>query len=143
VQLPFLQRLFGPGLRFLPVAAEAGVEDVAAAIDAIEPLADLVLVSTDLSHYHDAPTARSLDRRTADTVLARDPDAVGPDDACGRQALRGVLVQARRRGRRIELLDLRTSADTSGDPDRVVGYGAFAIAPAEAGAGASGAPRGG
>ena len=28
----------------------------------------------------------------------------------------------------INLLDLRTSADTSGDPFRVVGYGAFALA---------------
>ncbi|MGZ4132918.1 MAG: AmmeMemoRadiSam system protein B, partial [Actinomycetota bacterium] len=28
----------------------------------------------------------------------------------------------------VTLLDLRTSGDTAGGPDRVVGYGAFAIA---------------
>jgi AmmeMemoRadiSam system protein B len=27
----------------------------------------------------------------------------------------------------VHLLDLRTSADTAGEPDRVVGYGAFVV----------------
>ena len=131
VQLPFLQRLLGPGLRFLPVAASAGLEKVGSAIAAVEPLADLVVVSTDLSHYHDAETARAIDRRTADAVLARDAGAVGLEDACGCHALRGALAYAKARARPIELLDLRNSADTGGDPDRVVGYASFAIGPAE------------
>jgi AmmeMemoRadiSam system protein B len=38
-----------------------------------------------------------------------------------------VISHASARGRRFELLDLRTSGDTAGDMDRVVGYGAFAI----------------
>jgi AmmeMemoRadiSam system protein B len=130
VQLPFLQRLLGPGLRFLPVAAGAGLEQVGSAIAALEPLADLVVVSTDLSHYHNAETARAIDRRTADAVLARDAGAIGPEDACGCHALRGALAYARGQARSIELLDLRNSSDTAGDPDRVVGYAAFAIGPA-------------
>jgi hypothetical protein len=96
-------------------------------LEVVGSLADLLVASTDLSHYHRAETARALDRRTADAVLARDPGEIGPADACGRDALRAVLAHARRRGMEIELLDLRTSADTSGDADRVVGYGAFAI----------------
>jgi AmmeMemoRadiSam system protein B len=34
---------------------------------------------------------------------------------------------ARRQNLPLELLDLRTSGDTAGDPERVVGYGAFAV----------------
>jgi AmmeMemoRadiSam system protein B len=128
VELPFLQRLLEDA-RILPVAVGlATPEDVARTIDAVMPLAELLLVSTDLSHDHDAGTARSLDRRTADAIVARDAGGIGPWDACGRHALRGALEHARRAGRSVSLLDLRNSADTSGEPDRVVGYGAFALA---------------
>jgi hypothetical protein len=131
VQLPFLQRLLGHVLRFVPIAV-GGQTGAETALRALDRWADLVVVSTDLSHFHDAGTARALDRRTADAVVALDPSAIGPGDACGGAGLRGLLVHARRDGRRVELLDLRTSADTAGDPDRVVGYGAFAICRAEA-----------
>ncbi len=128
VQLPFLQRLLGPDMRFLPLAVGSSAPvDVCSVIDALEAVADLVVVSTDLSHYHDAETARRLDRRTADAILALDAEAIGVEDACGRDALRGAVEHARARGCRIELLDLRTSGDITGDRDRVVGYGAFAF----------------
>ena len=129
VQLPFLQRVLGDGFTFLPVAISELPPRAAA--DLIEEFlgetGTLVLVSTDLSHYHDLATARRLDRRTADTILARDASALSGDDACGFYPLRGLVDLTRRKNLPIELLDLRTSADTAGDPDRVVGYGAFAI----------------
>jgi AmmeMemoRadiSam system protein B len=127
VQLPFLQRLADDGLSVLPVAV--GVAEpaaVAGLIAALLPHA-LVVVSTDLSHYEDNATAKRLDRRTADAVIARDPDAIGRGDACGSFALRGLVELAGRTDLEISLLDLRTSADTAGDPWRVVGYGAFAV----------------
>ena len=127
VQLPFLQRTGGPSLEVLPVAVGVSrADEIADLIGALLPTA-LVVVSTDLSHYHDDATAKRLDRRTADAVLARDPDAIGPEDACGRYALRGLAEFARRAELDVRLLDLRTSADTAGDPGRVVGYGTFAL----------------
>ena len=127
VQVPFLQRVLGDGFTLLPVAVGATPPaEVAELIGALRERA-LVVVSTDLSHYHDDATARRLDRKTAGAVLARDPSAIGLDDACGVYALRGVVEHARRGDLRIELLDLRTSADTAGDPWRVVGYGAFSL----------------
>jgi AmmeMemoRadiSam system protein B len=127
VELPFLQRVLRSP-RILPVAVgHARAEDVAETIAAVAPLADLLVVSTDLSHYRDAETARRLDRRTADAVLERDAGAIGPEDACGRYALRGALAWARAADAPIALLDLRNSGDTSGEPGPVVGYGAFAI----------------
>lgn len=127
VQLPFLQRLLGQGLRVLPVAVGRGPDtQVAPLLDATTP--DLVVISTDLSHYLDIRAARAADRRTADAVVRGDVDAIGPRDACGVFALRGAVAYARATGREIALLDLRTSGDTAGDQDRVVGYGAFAIA---------------
>jgi hypothetical protein len=125
VELPFLQRACADGLEIVPVAvgraAPAGVAGLIEALDA------LVVVSTDLSHYLDHATAQRLDRETAAAVVGRTPGAIGADRACGVFALRGVVEHARRAGLEIELLDLRTSADTAGEPERVVGYGAFAL----------------
>jgi AmmeMemoRadiSam system protein B len=126
VELPFLQQRVGDGLRVLPVAIGGDAEETAAVIAAVAGDA-LVVVSTDLSHYHDDATARRLDRRTADAVLALDASAVGDASACGARALRGLLVHARRAGWACTELDLRTSADAAGDRDSVVGYGAFAF----------------
>ena len=86
-----------------------------------------MVVSTDLSHYRDAETARRIDRRTAESVLRRHVEGIGPEAACGVHALRGAVEWARRNQLEIRLLDLRTSADTAGDRWRVVGYGALAL----------------
>lgn len=127
VQLPFLQRCLG-GVPVLPVAVGRGpAEDAARILDVALTDDAVLVVSTDLSHYHDAAAARRLDARTAAAVEALDLGAVAPDDACGADPLRAAMAWARARGFRIELLDLRNSADTAGDPGRVVGYGAFSI----------------
>jgi AmmeMemoRadiSam system protein B len=107
----------------------AAVGEDAAAAALVGALAGdaLVVVSTDLSHYHDVATARRLDRRTAEAIVALDDRSVGDLDACGVDALRGLLAHARCAGWTCTLLDLRTSADTAGPADGVVGYGAFAL----------------
>jgi AmmeMemoRadiSam system protein B len=125
VELPFLQRACREGLEILPMAVgRASAEEVARLIEELDAL---VVVSTDLSHYHDAETARRLDRETADAVVRRETSAIRADGACGIHALRGLVEHARRFDLEVELLDLRTSADTAGTPESVVGYGAFAI----------------
>ena len=129
VQLPFVQVCLGD-VTVLPLAVgQVAPDRVAEVLDRVwggeEPL---VVVSTDLSHYHDHATATELDRRTADAVVARRPERLGRYDACGVIPLQGLLAAANGRGLDVELLDLRTSADTAGGPDRVVGYGAFALA---------------
>ncbi len=130
VHLPFLQRVLPKGFSVLPVAVGACPPAEVADVIGRLPSDAFVVVSTDLSHYHDDGTAKRLDRRTADAILALDPHAIGPEDACGAFALRGLVEHARRGELQAELLDLRTSADTAGDPRRVVGYGAFAFRPA-------------
>lgn len=126
VELPFLQQQAGGPLRMLPVAVGGAVDESARLLAALAADA-LIVVSTDLSHYHDDATARKIDRRTADAVLALDAGAISELDACGADALRALVRHARRAGWASTLLDLRTSADASGDLRRVVGYGAFAF----------------
>lgn len=128
VQLPFLQVVLGD-VAVLPLAVSHAVPAEVAGVldDTWGGDETLVVVSTDLSHYHDQATATALDVETAAAVVGRRPEAIGPDRACGAVALQALLLAAGRRGLRVDLLDLRTSADTAGPPDRVVGYGAFSL----------------
>jgi AmmeMemoRadiSam system protein B len=129
VHLPFLQVVLGTGWSVLPVVVgQVPVELVADLLALLWGGPEtLVVVSTDLSHYHDDATAHALDSATAANVVARRWRAIEPDRACGAFPLRGLLAEAERRSLPIELLDLRTSGDTAGDHRRVVGYGAFSV----------------
>jgi hypothetical protein len=130
VQLPFLIRALG-NVPVMPICVgisrvDKTVETIEAAVTAGGP-GTVLLCSTDLSHYHDQATAQQLDRRTAQAVLDLEPDQIGVRDACGVFALRGTVSWAREHKLTPQLLDLRTSADTQGHPERVVGYPAFAF----------------
>jgi AmmeMemoRadiSam system protein B len=127
VQLPFLRRVL-PGLPVLPLVV--GVADRAAVVAVLDAVWDddtLLVVSTDLSHYLDYASARTVDASTAARIVAADAGAIADRDACGAYALRPLLDVGRRRELVVEQLDLRSSGDTAGPRDRVVGYGAFAL----------------
>ena len=129
VELPFLQVAL-ERFELVPlVVGEAEAEEVAAVLDRLWGGEEtLIVVSTDLSHYRDYAIAAALDRATADAIVALDVEGIAAGAACGRHPLRGLLLAARRRGLEVAELDLRSSGDTAGGRDRVVGYGAFALA---------------
>ena len=131
VQIPFLQRVLDPDVVILPVCVGGStpelIAEVLTALGCGAP-GTVVLCSTDLSHYLPDDEARARDRRTAAAVVELSPERIGPRDACGGFALRGLLRWARSESLGIpEVLALATSADTGADPGRVVGYPAFAF----------------
>ncbi len=127
VQLPFLQRTLGD-FRLVPLAVgEASADDVAAVLERLWGGPEtLVVVSTDLSHYHDYDTARRVDRATLARIAACATD-IRHEEACGATPLNGLLALARRRGLPVRLLGACNSGDTAGGRARVVGYAAFAL----------------
>jgi AmmeMemoRadiSam system protein B/AmmeMemoRadiSam system protein A len=136
VHLPFLQRVLGPATgddgtawSVLPVVVgDASAGQVAALLDRLWGGDEtLIVVSSDLSHYHDHRTAQRLDAATVAAMTANRLEDIGPYDACGAHPVRGLLLECRRRGLHPEALDVRTSAETAGDAERVVGYAALAI----------------
>lgn len=131
VELPFLQVAL-ERFDLVPLAVgDASPEEVAEVLEQLWGGDEtLLVVSTDLSHFHDHATAAALDRVTADAIVALDVAGIGAEAACGRNPLRGLLLAARRRRLAAAELDLRSSGDTGGRDrrDRVVGYGAFAFA---------------
>jgi AmmeMemoRadiSam system protein B len=127
VQLPFLQTVLDD-FRIVPFAVgDATAEEVAAVIDSLWGGPEtLIVVSSDLSHYHPYAAARQLDRGTAAAILALD-SSLDHEQACGATPINGFALCARRRSLFPELIDLRNSGDTAGDKSRVVGYAAFAF----------------
>jgi len=126
VHLPFLQALLGE-FSLVPLAVgHADADEVAGVLDALwDGPGTLIVVSSDLSHYHPYDVAQAIDRRTADGILALRTD-ITHEQACGATPVIGMNLIAQQRGLEPQLLDLRNSGDTAGDRGRVVGYGAFA-----------------
>ena len=126
VQLPFLEAVLGKFTLVPLVVGDAGPAEVADAIEALWGGPETVIVvSSDLSHYLPYALARSVDTDTARRILELAP--VEHDQACGAAPVNGLLLAAARRRLHPVVLDLRSSGDTAGGRDEVVGYGAFAF----------------
>jgi AmmeMemoRadiSam system protein A/AmmeMemoRadiSam system protein B len=127
VQLPFLQKQLGD-FSLVPFAVGmASVDEVAQVIERLWGGREtLIVLSTDLSHYHAYDEARRIDGRTLERIsgLACDLDH---EEACGATPLNGLLALAKRRQLSVRLLAACNSGDTAGGRGQVVGYSAFAL----------------
>ena len=129
VELPFLQVALASFALVPLLVGDAEPQEVAQVLERLWDHPDtLVVVSSDLSHYHDYDTARRLDAATAAAIERGDWAALGADNACGFLPVAGLLKQAEAQGLEAERLALCNSGDTAGPRDRVVGYGAWSFA---------------
>lgn len=128
VHLPFLQETLERFAIVPLVVGDAEAREVGEVIDALWGGDEtLIVVSSDLSHYHNYATAKAMDGATSHAIEGLAPEQIDVEHACGRNPLVGLLYVARQRGLRATTLDLRNSGDTAGGRDRVVGYGAYAF----------------
>ena len=127
VQLPFLQQVLAD-FTLLPLAVgDATPQEVAEVLEQVWGGPEtLIVISSDLSHFHTYREAQSIDSATVQAILDLQAP-ISHEQACGGTPVNGLLLAARRHGLTPRLLDLRNSGDTAGDHDRVVGYAAFAF----------------
>lgn len=127
VHLPFLQLVL-PQFSLIPLVV--GWSEAGQMARVLERLwggdETLVVVSSDLSHYHAYAEAHRLDEETARHIESQASTLEG-EQACGAYPLNGLLAFARMRRLQVSRLDLRNSGDTAGGRDRVVGYGAWSL----------------
>jgi hypothetical protein len=128
VHLPFLQEMLD-NFKIVPiVTGDASPEQVSQVIDTLWGGDEtLIVISSDLSHYHDYATARKLDKTTSAIIEQLQYENLETKSACGKVPISGLLKLARKKSLTIKTIDLRNSGDTSGDKHRVVGYGAYVI----------------
>lgn len=141
VQLPFLQTVLEESFKVLPVLmgtqSMANVEKGAAALEKILRNYDrhyLIVISSDLSHYHTDQEARDMDGKLVKIVDEMNADELmrytdtGLVEACGAGPICLLLKLAAKMDRdHIKTLVYRNSGDVSGDKERVVGYMSAAV----------------
>jgi len=128
VHLPFLQRTLKDFTLVPILVGDATAGEVREVIEQLWGGREtLLIVSSDLSHYHDYATATRLDAATSKAIEALALEDIDHHDACGRNPVSGLLLYARQHGLHIKTIDLRNSGDTAGPRDQVVGYGAYVL----------------
>lgn len=146
VQLPFLQRTLNPGFSLLPILFgnnPPGIHHEAAEmlLTILQP-DDMIIVSTDLSHYPSYSNANSIDRSTIEHIVDLDLDGLETHrDAtmemgvpgeitlfCSPDALKTLILIARQLGWKALRIAYHNSGDVPHDDRQaVVGYGAVAF----------------
>jgi len=128
VHLPFLQEMLD-SFEIVPiVAGDASPEQVSQVLDALWGGDEtLIVISSDLSHYHDYATAQQMDKSTSQAIEQLQYERLTPESACGKVPVSGLLKLARKKSLSVTTIDLRNSGDTAGDKASVVGYGAYVI----------------
>lgn len=126
-QIPFISTLL-PNAYLTPLLAGDIVDYEAAAMELSKVIDDesLMIISSDLSHYHSYDQAIGIDKKTIEQILKLEPELV-PEQACGFAGINIAIEIARKRGWKAKLLNYRNSGDTAGNRSQVVGYCALAF----------------
>lgn len=137
VQLPFLQKVL-KDFSIVPILVGRMTKDsyrhLGDSIAAVLKNDDsaLVVISSDLSHYHDSATASVMDKKVLDAIerlSAGDLERLvvsGEGEACGAGPVLYGMAAARGAGaNEAKLYRYADSGDVSGDRKAVVGYGAL------------------
>lgn len=133
VQLPFLQKTF-KDFKIVPIVMGNPdlqvCQDLAKALKAV--IGDrqdvLIVISTDMSHYHSAKQARGMDQRAIDLVRGLDTDGLWQAclsrrvELCGFIPVVTALFYAKEKGLSARVLNYGDSGDVTGDKQAVVGY---------------------
>ncbi len=139
VELPFLQRVLKPGFKIVPIVIGPYYPQtlLPAAKDFAKLLEGrnfLMVISSDLSHYHSLEECNRRDERTIKAILSLKPATFlwgalqGEYEACGASAIAfGEEVLLRLGVDRAVLLKHGTSADAGAGASRVVGYSSIAF----------------
>ena len=127
VQLPFLQESLTDFLLVPIVVGQWSLDQANLFFDKVSRLENtLIIISTDLSHFHSYKDAQNIDANTSKEILNFENNLIG-EQACGCQPLNALLHWAKQQDWNIKMLGLKNSGDSAGDKDRVVGYGSFVL----------------
>ena len=124
VQMPFIQHYFKDTKVIELIYSDMETQPLAQIIYALlHNPENLLVISTDLSHFHSLESAKKLDHSCLEAVGTLDVEKFKQGcEACGLIGMQALIYAAKRHKLSSKLLDYRTSADASGDSSSVVGY---------------------
>jgi hypothetical protein len=142
VHLPFLQETLADFQLIPLVVGQTTPAEVSEVLEALWGGPEtLIVISSDLSHYHPYETACRFDRETSLAIEEGRTGDLRGDRACGFLPIAGLLESAVKHNLHARTVDLRNSGDTAGGRDQVVGYGAYVLEPNTGNGTASVLPR--
>jgi AmmeMemoRadiSam system protein B/AmmeMemoRadiSam system protein A len=125
IELPFLQQKL-ENFEIIPlITGMLDSNQIQEAVDILSSYIDedtLIVVSSDLSHYHDYDEAVKLDTNCISNMESLNFEEASKCEACGLYALLILIELAKKNNWGAEIIDYKNSGDTSGDKSRVVGY---------------------
>ena len=128
VHVPFLQTVLDDFSILPVVVGKSDMETVEQIIDETwDDPSTLIVISTDLSHFHDYETANQIDEQTCHMIENLQSEQLEGRRACGYLAVVAMISAAKKRNASIVNLDRRNSGDIAGNHDQVVGYASFAV----------------
>lgn len=123
VQLPFIKKFLDVESVVVFVYGETNYKDVSYVInDVLTEEKDLVIISTDLSHFYSYDECVERDSEIIEGLKELDIEKISRGEACGMTGIKAMTASAKERGLKPLILDCRNSGDTSGDRSSVVGY---------------------
>ena len=128
VHVPFLQTVLDDFSIVPVVVGKSDMETVEKIIDETwDDPTTLIVISTDLSHFHDYETAKQIDEQTCQMIESLQWEQLEGRRACGYLAVAATISAAKKRNAKMIQLDRRNSGDIAGNHNQVVGYASFAV----------------
>ncbi len=133
VQLPFLQKTF-QNFKIVPIImGQPGIDGCERLAKALREVIGnredvLIVISTDMSHYHSSKDAKAMDQQAIDLVRTLDIAGFwqhcqsGKVELCGFAPVTTALFYAKERKLSAKILNYADSGDVTGDKKAVVGY---------------------
>ena len=127
VHLPFLQHQLKQ-FKLVPLAVgQARPEHISEVLDLLWGGEEtVIIISSDLSHFHSYEGAQRMDLETVETILRKSPH-LSHEQACGATPINGLLTSLIKHPLTPKLINFCNSGDTAGPRDRVVGYASIAF----------------
>lgn len=123
VEIPFLQVVLKEFKIVSFLTGELNMKTIAKVLESLIDEETLILVSSDLSHYHPYKEAQQLDKVTIDAILDNDSKRLEEfGEACGKTGIDILLEIAKNKHWQPKLLKALNSGDITGEKSQVVGY---------------------
>ena len=128
-QMPFIAK-YQPGVKVIElIYGKTDYKELAKIVKwLLQDCLTSVVISTDLSHFHNLEQANVLDSICLEGIKKLDNSILDIGcEACGIVGVKAAIEAANELNLKSEILDYRTSADVTQDKEKVVSYAAAAL----------------
>lgn len=125
IELPFLQCVLNDFTIIPLYVGKTDFKEFSSVLEKYITDETIIVVSVDLSHFHNYEKAASLDKYTTSAIEELNSEKIKDAEIDSPYAVMALLELAKKLGWKPELLKYANSGDVTGDKSRVVGYSSF------------------